>query len=96
VHHHIKHKKSKNNRAFDALLYFFAISTPLFVLPQAYLIYSRQDAENVSLITWTYFMVSSLVWLVYGLRQKIKPVIFSYSLYLLMETTIVIGIILYR
>lgn len=81
--------------AFDVVLYFFVFTTPLFELPQAYLIYSRQDASDVSVLTWAYFAVSSIAWLLYGLRQRIRPIVFAYSLYLLIETSIVIGIIRY-
>jgi len=95
VLHHIKNKKPHKNRALDAVLYFFVFTTPLFELPQAYLIYNRHDASDVSVLTWTYFAISSIAWLAYGVRQRIKPIIFAYSLYLVIETSIVIGIIRY-
>ncbi len=93
--HHI-HKKTKQKTAFDYVIYLFVFTTPLFELPQAYLIYSRQDARDVSVLTWGYFAFSSVAWIIYGLRKRIKPIIFAYSLYLAIETSIVIGIIRYN
>ena len=98
LHHVHKHKKKNNlsNDAWDFLLYFFVFTTPLFEIPQAYLIYSKKDADGVSVLTWVYFAASSVVWLIYGLRKKLKPVIFSYTLYLIIETIIVVGILKYN
>jgi len=94
VIHHIK--KPKQKTALDYVLYFFVFTTPLFELPQAYIIYSRQDASDVSVLTWAYFAVSSIAWFTYGVRHRIWPIIFAYSLYFVIETSIVIGIIQYR
>jgi uncharacterized protein with PQ loop repeat len=91
--HHVHKRKQKST--FDYLIYFFVFTTPLFELPQAYLIYSNQDAQDVSIFTWAYFAVSSVAWITYGIRKRIKPIIFAYSLYLIIETSIVIGILRY-
>lgn len=91
--HHLHKKKQKD--PFDYVVYFFMIATPLFELPQAYIIHSTQNAESVSPFTWGFFLLSSVVWLTYGIKHKITPFIFMYSLYLVVEATIVTGIILY-
>lgn len=98
LHHVHKHKKKKGqkNDFLDILLYFFVFTTPLFELPQAYLIYSSKSADGVSFLTWFYFALSSVIWLIYGLRKKLKPVIWAYSFYLIIETAIVIGILKYN
>lgn len=88
-------QKKKHKDPFDYVVYFFMIATPLFEVPQAYVIHSTQNAESVSPFTWCFFFLSSTVWLTYGIKHKIKPFIFMYSLYLLVEATIVIGILLY-
>ena len=98
LHHVHKHKKKtgQKNDFLDVLLYFFVFTTPLFELPQAYLIYNNKNADGVSALTWSYFAVSSVVWLIYGLRRKLKPVILACSFYLIIETIIVIGILKYN
>lgn len=95
LHQLKKPKKAKNKEPLDYILYFFAFTTPLFELPQAYLIYSRQNATDVSVLTWAYFAISSVAWLCYGIRHKIKPIIFAYSSYCVIEVAIVVGIIRY-
>lgn len=93
--HHVKKALKAKKTPLDYILYFFVFTTPLFELSQAYIIYSRQNAADVSILTWGYFAVSSVAWLCYGIRQKLKPIIFAYSLYCVIEVTIVVGIVLY-
>lgn len=97
LHHVHKHKKAKGlkNDFLDIVLYFFVFTTPLFELPQAYVIYSNKSADGVAVLTWFYFAISSVVWLIYGLRKKLKPVIIAYSFYIVTETAVVIGILIY-
>lgn len=92
---HKKPTKNKKAEPIDYLVRFFMVATPLFELPQAYSIYSTQDAQGVSLLTWGFFACSSVVWLAYGWRAKIKPLVVAYSLYLTIESSIVIGIVMY-
>jgi len=71
------------------------VATPLFELPQAWKIYAMQSAGDVSLSTWGFFVLSNLAWIAYAIRNKLKLLIFIYSLYMVIEIAIVIGIILY-
>jgi uncharacterized protein with PQ loop repeat len=93
-HHHVLHKK-KQKEPFDFVVYFFTVATPLFELPQAISIYTSQDASGVSIWTWGFFCLADVVWITYAVRRKILPLIFMYSGYLLIELSIVAGILLY-
>src|SRR5688500_16147781 len=95
LHHVRKSKKAAPKTPLDVLIYFFVFTTPLFELPQAYLIYTHHIARDVSILSLGYFAVSSIFWILYGLRKRIKPIIFAYSLYLTIDIIIVIGIIRY-
>lgn len=90
---HLHPKKHKE--PFDYLVYFFVVATPLFELPQSWAIHSSKSAENVSVITWLFFFISSFVWLVYAIKHKLKPLIVMYCIYILVDASIVIGIIMY-
>jgi uncharacterized protein with PQ loop repeat len=98
-HHRVRqlHKKNKKEpkEPFDYLVYFFMVATPMFEVPQAYAIHVGKSAENVSPYTWGFFFVASFVWLIYSIKHKLKPLIFMYSMYILVEATIVAGIIMY-
>ena len=95
VHHHkhLHHKKHKE--PFDFVVYFFMIATPLFELPQAFNIYTKHSAEGVSIWTWGFFFCASMVWATYAIRNKLRPLIVTYSMYILIEAVIVVGIVKY-
>jgi uncharacterized protein with PQ loop repeat len=96
--HHLarKHKKpAKQPEPFDYVVRFFVVATPLFELPQAWQIYSTQSARDVSLPTWIFFCLSDVVWILYAAKLKNVPLQVTYSLYLIIEVSIVVGILLY-
>lgn len=88
-------KNKPHKEPFDYIVYFFTIATPLFELPQAIDIYTSQDAGSVSLLTWGFFVLDNLVWIVYALRRRLMPLFISTLLYLAIEISIVIGVIAY-
>lgn len=88
-------KQIAKKNAFDRLIYFFAFTTPLFELPQLYTIYTAKSSAHVSIVTWSYLAISSMVWLAYGLHKKIKPLIASYVLYSTVELAIAVSILWY-
>lgn len=96
-HHHQAHKltKKKQKQPFDYIIYFFMVATPLFEIPQIYTIYSQKSAQGVSLLTWGFFFMASFVWLSYALKNKLVPLMVTYSLYIVMEAIIITGIVLY-
>jgi uncharacterized protein with PQ loop repeat len=99
VRHAQAHKhlvKNKDRSAFDTFIYIFAFSTPFFEIPQLVSIVQAQSAQNVSLITWAYLAISSLAWLIYGIKKKMKPLIVSYILYVIIEFSVVVSILMYR
>lgn len=93
-HGHLHRKPRKD--WFDYLLYVFMVATPLFELAQVWDIYSTQSAQDVSLTTWGFFVVSNLAWIAYAVRNKIRALVVIYSLYLVIESLVVVGIILYN
>jgi uncharacterized protein with PQ loop repeat len=91
IHHHLR--KKENKTPLDRLLYFFVFVTPLFELPQAVTIFTTKSAENVSIYTWSFFLISSVAWLIYGIRNRIWPIKVTYCIYLVIESIIVVGIV---
>lgn len=100
-HHHgrtihaIHKKPAAKKDGLDYILYFFMIATPLFEIPQAWAIYSTQNAGGVSLWTWLFFFFSSFAWITYAIRHKILALFVTYALYMVLELVIVTGILLY-
>jgi uncharacterized protein with PQ loop repeat len=94
THHYFRGLKKK--QPFDFVVYFFMVATPLFELPQLYAIYSDKDSSGVSILTWGFFLVASVVWFMYALKKRLRPLLVTNSLYFVIELAIVTGIIMYQ
>lgn len=88
---HPKHKAPRTN-AIDTLALFVGIIQPLTTLPQVYLIYSSGNVSNVSLFTWASYNVASVILLLYGIRHKLTPIIWAQSLWILVQTPMMVSV----
>ena len=91
---HPKHK-IKNNGPIDTLALIVGITQPLVTIPQIYLVYSTQDASDISLFMWTGFNVASVVLLLYGIRHKLKPIIYAQILWLIVQTPMMFSVFIF-
>ncbi len=99
MHHVIvsakKRPPSKGIRFLDRIMEVFAFIPPLVVIPQIIQVILAKSAENISLIMWVVWFIVSVPWLIYGIVHRIKPLIFMYSLWLIVHGTMIFLIIIY-
>ena len=88
-------KQTPFKKFIDKLIYIFVFGVPILTIPQITKIWFGQNASGVSLIAWTTYMVSSVVWLFYGIAHKEKPIIISGAIWIVLDLFIVVGIVLY-
>ncbi len=96
IHH--KHKRSRPSQAhpfLDRLVYVAAIVSPLMTIPQLWKIWIEQNASGISLITWSTYLLVSIVWLSYGIAHKERAIILSNLFWVAMIPGIILGTILY-
>ena len=79
----------------DRFMLFIAVIGPASDIPQIYQIYTTHDASGVSLLTFTFYIATAVLWLVYALVHHQKPLILSSLAWMTTETIIVLGILLY-
>jgi uncharacterized protein with PQ loop repeat len=94
-HKHLHPARLKPTKHSDLLVWWFSITTPLFMLPQLFEILNNRSAANVAIATWVYFLLSDIVWTVYGIQHKMLPLIWCHILYFLIESAIVVAILVY-
>ena len=71
------------------------IVQPLITLPQIIAIYGNQSAKDVSLLTWIGYLVFGIIFLIYGITFKLKPIWAGQIIWVTMQTITVAGILLY-
>jgi MtN3 and saliva related transmembrane protein len=71
------------------------IVTGLANVPQIIKTFKTKSAKDLSIITQTIFLTSSIIWLVYGFELKNFPLVASNILYVVTYTIIIIGFCIY-
>lgn len=92
LHHH--HTKNRN-KWIDKIIYPVSIIGQILTIPQITKIWIEHNASGVSAISWGYYTIACCFWLVYGVVHKEKPLIFSYSVWILLNLIVTIGALLY-
>jgi uncharacterized protein with PQ loop repeat len=94
---HEKHEQYPNpdkwKRLLDKIMYAVGVIGPILTIPQAYDIWHNQSATNVSLIAFSSYLVMACMWLLYGITHKEKVIIFANISWIVVDLTVVLGII---
>ena len=92
----IAHGLEPHQAAIDRLVNVIAVVGPLTSLPQIVEIwFIDKSAAGVSLVTWSLFLLMAMIWLLYGLAHKSRPIITSNALWIVAQGSIVLGAIRY-
>jgi uncharacterized protein with PQ loop repeat len=78
------------------LIMFVAIAEPLMTLPQIIQIWTTRDIHGVSLATWGLYIFASFIWLIYGVKIRNNALIVTGAMWVLVESTVVVGILTFR
>ncbi len=81
---------------FNKLFYLGGFVGSVILLPQLIRVWIYQDVRGLALLTWMGFLAGSMFWLMYGIFNKVKPLILAYSVSTIIHLFIVIGIMLFR
>lgn len=96
---HIKHEQyphpNKYKALLDRVIFVVGVFGPIMTLPQVWEIWVGHEAAGVSLISWSAYLFCACIWLLYGLVHKEKPIIVSNVLGVILNITVVLGVILY-
>lgn len=79
----------------EKLLRSMSVFTMLMTVPQVGAIWIGRDAHNVSLLSWGAYLVSACLWLVYGLRKRDRTIYLACIGWILLDASIVVGVIVY-
>lgn len=91
----MKTVKKHKNLVLDRLTYATGIALPLLTIPQAYTILIDKQVEGVSLLTWSFYLLASVLFAVFGIIHKEKLLIITYVPFVAVEALIVAGLIIY-
>ncbi len=77
------------------LLGSLSIVTMLMTIPQVLTIWLSRQAAGVSLLSWSAYLVSALVWLWYGLKKRDPNIYLPCIGWIVLDSAILAGAIIY-
>lgn len=105
--HHL-HQRQRNSRGepyphpnpavrtLDVLIYIVSIVGPVTAIPQLSTIWRTGEVVNISFLYWAFALCATVLWEIYSLVHKVKPLIITNILGFVITLGIVIGIIHFR
>jgi len=105
-HQHIRKRVHQHKEVFphphpfkrfiDKAVLIFGVIAPLMTAPQAYRVWVDRQVEGLHLGTWSVYFVNAILFTIYGIIHKDKPIIVMQGLFVLMTGLVSLGIILFQ
>lgn len=77
----------------ERILRMFSVVTMLMTVPQVYTIWVGGNAGGVSLASWATYLVSAVLWFVYGVQKHDKTIYAACIGWILLDAAVVAGVI---
>ncbi len=87
--------KGKVGPILNTIVTLIAFIAPLNAIPQIWKIFETKSVENVSLTTYLMVVATQFIWLIYGAKLSLKPLIYSSVVVILLSAIIVFQFFLY-
>jgi uncharacterized protein with PQ loop repeat len=82
-------------RGIKRLIGSLSIFTMLMTIPQVLTIWVSHRAAGVSLLSWSAYLVSAVVWLWYGLQKHDKNIYLPCIGWILLDGAVIVGVFFY-
>jgi len=86
----------KYKKQIDSVTLFMAVVIPMVTVPQLLKIWIGQNANWVSIITWSVYFVNAIIWLLYWIVNNDKKIITMNILLTVINLGIVVGILVFK
>ena len=87
--------KSPLLRLLDRVIFVAGVAGPIATIPQIINIYGSHAAGNVSPVTFGAYAAFNVIWICYGLAHREPPIIMTYCLWLVVNTIVALGALMY-
>jgi len=94
-HHHFYLTKKKEKLLINRICAVFAVFMPLTTLPQIIQLYTTQNASGLSLLMWVLYTIGVIPFLMFGIIYRHSQLVVLNTLWLLVQITMITGIIIY-
>jgi len=78
------------------LLGSLSIFTLVMTVPQVFTIWISHRAAGISVLSWGAYLVSAVVWLLYGLQKRDKNIYLPCLGWIMLDGAVIVGALVYR
>jgi uncharacterized protein with PQ loop repeat len=71
----------------------FSVVTLVMTVPQAYGVWFGREVGGVSLLSWATYLLSAVLWFVYGWRKRDKTIYVACIGWIVLDAAIVLGVV---
>jgi uncharacterized protein with PQ loop repeat len=86
---------SRSETALSRVLGGMSVFTMLMTVPQVLTIWVGHQAAGVSVVSWSAYLLSALLWFWYGLRKRDKNIYLPCVGWVGLDTAVIVGAVIY-
>jgi uncharacterized protein with PQ loop repeat len=72
-----------------------SVFTMLMTIPQVLTIWVGHQAAGVSLLTWSTYLLSAVLWLWFGIQRQDKNIYLPCVGWIALDTAVIVGVVIY-
>ena len=96
MNHEFRLTTKQNVRRYDFFMLFIGAVGPLLILPQVWDVLVRHQTAGVSVVTWGGLGVLAILWIIYGVINRERAIIFTNVLLCILDFAVAIGVLFLR
>jgi uncharacterized protein with PQ loop repeat len=85
----------RSDAALSRVLGGMSIFTMLMTVPQVYTIWVSHEAAGVSVVSWSAYLLSAILWFWYGLRKRDRNIYLPCVGWVGLDVAVVVGALIY-
>ncbi len=86
---------SRSDTKLRSLLGGMSVFTMVMTIPQVLAIWAAQQAAGVSVVSWSAYLLSAMLWLWFGIRQRDKNIYLPCVGWIALDGAVILGAVVY-
>jgi uncharacterized protein with PQ loop repeat len=86
---------ARSETVFSRVLGAMSVFTMLMTIPQVLTIWVGQQAAGVSVLSWSAYLLSAILWFWYGLRKRDKNIYLPCVGWVGLDAAVIVGALVY-
>jgi uncharacterized protein with PQ loop repeat len=86
---------SRSDRVLRRMVGSMSVFTMLMTIPQVLTIWVGQQAAGVSILSWSAYLASAILWLWFGIQKQDKNIYLPCVGWIVLDLAVIMGVIIY-